>query len=93
MRACFSFRADARTQEFCRPRFLGQAAPIEVDKKKYDLMLWNTANHEDYTRIRHLVYMNVDVLLVCFAVDDPESFSNAIDKVRESVLYSSVPPR
>ena len=44
------------------------------------LALWDTAGQEDYDRLRPLSYPDTDVLLLCFAVDNPDSFENVADK-------------
>lgn len=44
------------------------------------LALWDTAGQEDYDRLRPLSYPDTDVLLLCFAVDNPDSFENVTDK-------------
>lgn len=40
------------------------------------LGLWDTAGQEDYDRLRPLSYPNTDVFLICFAIDDPGSYTN-----------------
>ena len=34
---------------------------------------------EDYDRLRPLTYMGADIILVCFAIDNRESFKNVTD--------------
>lgn len=54
---------------------------IEVDGKTVDLALWDTAGQEDYDRLRPLSYPETHVVLICFAIDLPESLDNARTKV------------
>lgn len=46
-----------------------------------ELALWDTAGQEDYDRLRPLSYPETDVILMCFAIDQPTSFSNVQDRV------------
>lgn len=46
-----------------------------------ELALWDTAGQEDYDRLRPLSYPETDVILMCFAIDQPTSFSNIQDRV------------
>ncbi|ODQ65019.1 ras family GTP-binding protein Rho1p, partial [Nadsonia fulvescens var. elongata DSM 6958] len=48
--------------------------------KSIELALWDTAGQEEYDRLRPLSYPDVNVLLVCFAVDSRASLENAKDK-------------
>ena len=40
------------------------------------LSLLDTAGQEEYDRLRSMVYCNAHVVLVCFAVDDRNSYAN-----------------
>jgi len=55
-------------------------ADIEVDAVSVELALWDTAGQEDYDRLRPLSYPDTDVILLCFAVDNPDSFENVREK-------------
>ncbi|KAF6760208.1 P-loop containing nucleoside triphosphate hydrolase protein [Ephemerocybe angulata] len=44
------------------------------------LCVYDTAGQEDYPRLRPMAYANAHVILICFAVDDPESLANVLDK-------------
>ncbi|KAI7886246.1 hypothetical protein K492DRAFT_203340 [Lichtheimia hyalospora FSU 10163] len=50
------------------------------NSKSVELALWDTAGQEDYDRLRPLSYYETDVVLICFAVDNPISFQNVRDK-------------
>lgn len=47
--------------------------------KIIELALWDTAGQEEYDRLRPLSYPNVDVLLICFALDNLISLQNVKD--------------
>lgn len=44
--------------------------------KIIELALWDTAGQEEYSRLRPLSYTGADILMVCYAVDNPESLRN-----------------
>ncbi|MEE6528049.1 hypothetical protein FKM82_029930 [Ascaphus truei] len=46
---------------------------IEVDGKRVELALWDTAGQEDYNRLRTLSYPDANVILMCFSIDNPDS--------------------
>ncbi|CAO3586398.1 unnamed protein product [Absidia cylindrospora] len=41
-----------------------------------ELALWDTAGQEEYDRLRPLSYPEANVILICFAIDQPASFTN-----------------
>ncbi|SCV03612.1 LANO_0G05182g1_1 [Lachancea nothofagi CBS 11611] len=45
-------------------------------KKVIELALWDTAGQEEYNRLRPLSYTNVDLLMVCYSVDNRISLHN-----------------
>ncbi|KAF9578067.1 hypothetical protein BGW38_006349, partial [Lunasporangiospora selenospora] len=55
-------------------------ADIVIDNKPVELFLWDTAGQEDYDRLRPLAYPDTDVILICFAIDNRDSFENVLDK-------------
>lgn len=67
--------------------FENYVADVEVDGKHVELALWDTAGQEDYDRLRPLSYPDSHVILICFAVDSPDS----LDNVQEKVLPPQTP--
>jgi len=59
-----------------------------VDGKHVELALWDTAGQEDYDRLRPLSYPDSHVILICFAVDSPDSLDNVQEKVRQKLTCS-----
>ncbi|CAO3666504.1 unnamed protein product [Umbelopsis vinacea] len=57
--------------------------------KSVELALWDTAGQEDYDRLRPLSYPETDVVLICFAIDQPTSFSNIQDRVSTIIKVAS----
>ncbi|PVF94897.1 GTP-binding protein rhoA [Serendipita vermifera] len=49
---------------------------IEINGKRMELEICDTAGQEDYDRLRPLDYPGTNVFLLCFSVDDSESFEN-----------------
>lgn len=66
--------------------FENYVADVEVDSKHVELALWDTAGQEDYDRLRPLSYPDSHVILICFAVDSPDSLDNVQEKVGKSLL-------
>jgi GTPase SAR1 family protein len=61
--------------------FENYVADVEVDNKHVELALWDTAGQEDYDRLRPLSYPDSHVILICFAIDSPDSLDNVQEKV------------
>lgn len=59
-----------------------------MDGKHVELALWDTAGQEDYDRLRPLSYPDSHVILICFAVDSPDSLDNVQEKVRTPLTCS-----
>jgi len=70
------------TQVYVPTVFENYVADVEVDGKHVELALWDTAGQEDYDRLRPLSYPDSHVILICFAVDSPDSLDNVQEKVR-----------
>ena len=47
---------------------------------KVELALWDTSGMEDYDRLRPLSYPDTSVVLICFAIDSPDSLENIPEK-------------
>ena len=72
-------------------------AQIRLDGKPVQLALWDTAGQEEYEvrriqpmtltaqRLRPLSYAQSHVILICFAVDTPDSLENVSYKWNEEV--------
>ncbi|OHT05891.1 small GTP-binding protein [Tritrichomonas foetus] len=44
--------------------------------KQFCLHLWDTAGQEEYDRLRPMSYAKCDVVLICFALNNPESLKS-----------------
>ncbi|EEB09461.1 rho family GTPase Rho1 [Schizosaccharomyces japonicus yFS275] len=67
--------------------FENYVADVEVDGRHVELALWDTAGQEDYDRLRPLSYPDSHVILICFAVDSPDSLDNVQEKWISEVLH------
>lgn len=60
--------------------FENYVTKIEGPKRKIiELALWDTAGQEEYNRLRPLSYSEVDILMVCYAVNNRASLQNVED--------------
>jgi len=67
--------------------FENYVADVEVDSKHVELALWDTAGQEDYDRLRPLSYPDSNVILICFAIDSPDSLDNVQEKWISEVMH------
>lgn len=67
--------------------FENYVADVEVDGKHVELALWDTAGQEDYDRLRPLSYPDSHVILICFAIDSPDSLDNVQEKWISEVVH------
>ncbi|ESW98534.1 hypothetical protein KL930_002257 [Ogataea haglerorum] len=67
--------------------FENYVADVEVDGRRVELALWDTAGQEDYDRLRPLSYPDSNVILICFSVDSPDTLDNVQEKWISEVLH------
>ncbi|XP_071155145.1 uncharacterized protein [Mytilus edulis] len=79
-KTCLLFRfKDGKFKEFIPTCFETTESSVKLDEKMVDLKLFDTAGQESYESLRKLAYPIADVFLVCFAIDNQDSFSNVAD--------------
>lgn len=66
--------------EYVPTVFDNYAGSLMCDNLKVNMTLWDTAGQEDYERLRPLSYPNTDVFLLCFSVDNFNSYDNILSK-------------
>ncbi|KAM4539316.1 cell division control protein 42 homolog [Odontesthes bonariensis] len=66
--------------EYVPTVFDSYTVTVMIGGEPYTLGLFDTANQEDYDRLRPLSYPQTDVFLVCFSVVSPSSFENVRKK-------------
>ncbi|KAI8370964.1 rho3 protein [Blakeslea trispora] len=58
---------------------------MTIEGQTVELSLWDTAGQEEFDRIRLLSYENTHVYLLCFSVENRDSFENIPDKWLDEV--------
>ncbi|XP_068249489.1 ras-like GTP-binding protein RhoL [Palaemon carinicauda] len=71
-----TYTQGAFDQQYTPTVFENYAGDVEVNGKKYNITLWDTAGQEGFDRCRVLCYKGASVFLVCFSVDNPNSLDN-----------------
>ncbi|XP_061193036.1 cdc42 homolog [Saccostrea echinata] len=68
-------RISSRTfkSDYSPTLFDNYSATVTVQGIPYHLNIFDTAGKEDFTKVRVLSYINSDVFLVCFSIDDVKS--------------------
>ncbi|XP_066912183.1 ras-like GTP-binding protein RHO, partial [Clytia hemisphaerica] len=68
--------------------FESYIATIILDTDNFvELAFWDTAGQRQYDRLRPLSYHYVDVFLLCFAVEQPDSLKNIEEKWANEVRH------
>lgn len=67
--------------------FENYVADVEVDNRYIELAIWDTAGQEDYDRLRPLSYPDSDLIMICFAIDNPGSFDNVTEKWNSEIRH------
>lgn len=56
--------------------FENKMKDLVIDNKHVELTVWDTAGQDDYEKIRPLAYVDVDIILLCYSIDNPASLKN-----------------
>lgn len=56
------------------------SASIKIDEEVIELIISDTSGKTEYDSLRALTYRRADVILICFSIDNPESFQNVAEK-------------
>jgi len=75
-----SYTQNAFPGEYVPTVFDNYTANALVDGQPVNLGLWDTAGSPEYDQLRPLSYPGTDVFLICFSVDDRETFKSVRDK-------------
>ncbi|TPP61189.1 Rho gtp-binding protein rhoc [Fasciola gigantica] len=81
------FSKDQFPEVYVPTVFENYVADIDIDDKRVELALWDTAGQEDYDRLRPLSYPDTDVILMCFSIDSPDSLENIPEKWTPEVKH------
>jgi len=52
-----------------------------------ELVVWDTAGQEEYEKLRPMSYSESDVILLCYSIDNPDSFMNIREKWHPELRY------
>ena len=74
------FKGDPFPEDYEPTIFESHHEMRQFQGKTYCLHLWDTAGQEEYDRLRPMSYSKCDVVLVCFALNDPDTLKNVTDK-------------
>ena len=75
-----TFSTNSFPNEYIPTVFDNYSALTTLDKKIFNLSLWDSAGQEDYDHLRPLSYPQTDVFLVMFSVISHNSFENVVKK-------------
>eukprot|EP01083_Nonionella_stella_P022809 63066_1 len=75
-----SYTEDKFPFEYIPTVFDNFSKNLIIDSEKFSLSLWDTAGQEDYDKFRSASYIDTDVFLICFAIDQRMSFQNITQK-------------
>ncbi|KAK6177772.1 hypothetical protein SNE40_015807 [Patella caerulea] len=75
------------SEVYARTLFEEYVANIDIDNRSVPLALWVTAGLDDYDRLRHLSYLDTDVILMCFSIDNPVSLENISEKWKPEIQH------
>ena len=66
--------------EFVAPVFEAYVAGLDLGGRQVEFALWDIVWAEDYDRLQPLLYSDSHVILICYAIDMPESLDSVMEK-------------
>jgi len=81
------FAKDEFPEVYIPTVFESYMTEIEEEKKIIQLALWDTAGQEEYERLRTLTYPDTDIVIICYAIDAPESLEAIREKWHPEVRH------
>jgi len=75
-----SYTQNAFPSEYVPTVFDNYTANALVDGQPVNLGLWDTAGSQEYDQLRPLSYPGTDVFVICFSIDDHETFNSVRSK-------------
>ncbi|CAM4822012.1 unnamed protein product [Rotaria magnacalcarata] len=83
----YAFKDNRFCQDYVPTLFEGNTHVIDIDNKRIELLLIDTAGQEEYAKLRVLGYPNTQVVLICFAFDAPDSLTCVFEKWAPEVKH------
>jgi small GTP-binding protein len=74
------FKGDPYPEDYEPTIFENHHEMRTFEGRQYCLHLWDTAGQQEYDRLRPMSYSKCDVVLICFALDSPETLKNVTAK-------------
>ncbi|GJQ67336.1 putative tumor susceptibility [Trypoxylus dichotomus] len=74
-------------EEYIPTVFENYAEEKVIDGEQYSLSLWDTAGQEDYERLRPLSYPNTTCFLLCYSINNKDSYDNIRTKWAPEVRH------
>ncbi|KIJ97971.1 hypothetical protein K443DRAFT_133647 [Laccaria amethystina LaAM-08-1] len=75
------------TEDFVPTVYDPHIEDINVNGKRVELSVWDTADQQYSACVRRLTYPNSHVVLICFAIDSPGSLQNVQETWIEEVTH------
>jgi small GTP-binding protein len=66
---------------------------MEIDGYSLEIAFWDTAGQSEYDRLRPLSYPDSAIVVICFAVDYPESFEAVSEEWYPEILHFCSKPK
>jgi len=70
--------------------FQSYVADVDLGGRQVEFALWDTVDQDDYDRLRPLSYSNSHVILMCYAIDTPESLTSVMERASPNITSSTV---
>eukprot|EP00092_Neocalanus_flemingeri_P007968 GFUD01008596.1.p1 GENE.GFUD01008596.1~~GFUD01008596.1.p1 ORF type:complete len:1107 (-),score=154.31 GFUD01008596.1:37-3357(-) len=79
------FTEGSMPSEYTQTFFENSKKRINVNDEKIDLNIFDTGGGHDFDNIRPFNYTGADLCIISFAIDDPGSFENVINRWRPEI--------
>jgi len=81
-----SYTQNAFPSEYVPTVFDNYTANALVDDQPVNLGLWDTAGSSEFDQLRPLSYPGTDVFIICFSIDNRETFNSVKKKWRPEII-------
>lgn len=72
--------------------FEGYSLKLESNREtgEFLLSLWDVSGQEDYSLLRQQLYSEMDIFLICFALNNPKSFRRIKETVSTDIISCKI---